>query len=163
MFEVLAFLYEHYGASPGGPTLPPLQILQHTLNNLGFRNAEIVSALAWLEDLRQAAQGLQADTASTQETTALHHLPAMRLLTAQEFECLGVAGWGFLTHLTFLGAISRTQCELVIERAMACVGSTLTLPELKLTVLMVLWSLNATSDALLADLLLSEAEAEQAH
>jgi Smg protein len=163
MFEVLAFLYEHYGESPGGPTLPPLQILQRTLNTVGFEDAEIVNALVWLEELGQATKLLQADSTDTAKTVAPRppqSLPAMRLLTAQESERLGVEGWGFLTHLTLLGAISQSQCELVIERAMASAGSTLALPELKLTVLMVLWSLNAASDALLADLLLAEANTD---
>jgi len=163
MFEVLAFLYEHYGASPGGPTLPSLQSLQHTLNTVGFHDTEIVNALVWLEDLSQAVRLLQANPTATSETASQppQYLPAMRLLTTQESERLGVDGWGFLTHLTFLGVITRPQCELVIERAMASAGATLALPELKLTVLMVLWSLNAASDALLADLLLSEASTEQ--
>jgi len=43
---------------------------------------------------------------------------------------------------------------------MASGSHTLTLSDLKLTTLMVLWSLNAQSTALLADLLLSDQVAE---
>ena len=62
---------------------------------------------------------------------------------------------GFLLTLEHSGILSSETRELVIERALAASGETLTLEQLKLVVLMVLWNQQTPTSRLVAEDLFS--------
>ena len=158
MFGVLAFVYENYWGGDGCPELP---VLQRRLNAVGFDSLEVVEALLWLEELKNAARGLQRPIAgsavpgSVQSAASLAgwhaSAQAMRVLTGPEQDRLGVAGWGFVAFLVSVGALPDDRLELVMERAMAAPDQTISMEDLKLIVLMVYWSLGEQPDALVLD------------
>lgn len=141
MYQVLAFVYEHYW---GGDACPALAALHRKLSAVGFNAQEVEAALIWLEDLKSAAHQLRVRR--TEPSTA-----AMRLFTDPEQTHLGVAGWGFLTFLASAGTLASQELELVIDRAMAAPGDPISLEDLKLIVLMVFWGLGSEPDALMLD------------
>ena len=161
MFEVLAFVYQNYW---DGDACPELPALQRKLGAVGFDSHEVVDALVWLEDLKQAARGLhrpQAVQPST-VTASPHQLadarnpwqnrqPAMRLFTDAEQARLGATGWRFVAFLASIGALPQDRLELVMERTMAASGDPISMEDLKLIVLMVFWSLGEEPDALVFD------------
>jgi Smg protein len=139
MYQVLAFVYEHYW---GGDACPELAALHHKLSSVGFKAGEVEAALLWLEDLKSATR--QLHVRSHEPSTA-----AMRVFTESEQRHLGSVGWGFLTFLASVGTLARQELELVIERAMAAPGDPVSLEDLKLIVLMVFWGLGSEPDALM--------------
>ena len=159
MFQVLAFVYENFW---GGDSCPELPTLQRKLMAVGFDNQEVLDALVWLEGLKSAAQGLRPqgrtpaigpvalDGTSRGDCWQTSGV-SMRVFTAAEQNCLGVAGWGLLTFLVGIGALPDDRLELVMERAMATAGEPISRDALKLIVLMVYWSLNEEPDVLVLD------------
>ena len=61
-------------------------------------------------------------------------------------------------HLENIGVLDPVLRELVMDRAMAAAGRTLSLDQLKLIVLMVLWNLETPASRLIAEELLSSSE-----
>jgi Smg protein len=161
MFQVLAYVYDSYWSGPECPSLP---ILQRTLNAVGFDADEILNALVWLEDLQSAAHAPDLhESADALPASCIDPDRSIRILTAAEQRKLGIDAWGLLTHLAALGSLPWDRMELVIERAMASPGTTLTLDDLKLIVLMVFWSLNDVPDPLTTDSLLGDGAAHPLH
>lgn len=155
MFEVLAYVFDNYWRGDACPALP---VLQRKLYAVGFDNDEVQEALIWLEELKSAACSLHvcSDThfhndANLLAPKKLVSLPAMRIFTAAEHVRLGSSGWGFLTFLVSIGVLPWDRLELVMERAMATGGDTLSIDDLKLIVLLVFWSLGEEPDALVLD------------
>lgn len=152
MFEVLAFVYDHYWHSDACPQFPALK---RKLNDVGFDDDEIVNALVWLEDLKSAARVLpiapHAHPPSSPIAPAAASPRSMRVLTRQEQARLGPVGWGFVLFLIQCGALSPERLELVMDRAMAAPGQPMALDDLKLVILMVFWSLGEEPDALVLD------------
>jgi Smg protein len=161
MFEVLAYVYDSYWSGPECPALPSLH---RTLNAVGFEADEILNALVWLEDLQNAThtpflhspQDIHSDASLGPDRS-------IRIWTAAEQRKLGIHAWGLLTHLASVGSLPWDLMELVIDRAMASPGSTVTLDDLKLIVLMVFWSLNDAPDALVTDSLLGDGTVHAMH
>ncbi|TXT36516.1 MAG: hypothetical protein FD135_4239 [Comamonadaceae bacterium] len=152
MFEVLAFVYDNYWHGDACPALPTLQ---RRLNQVGFDDDEVVTALVWLEELKRVSQSLtenlwQANCMSAptlQPPTA----SAMRVFTPAEQTRLDAEGWAYLLFLVSAQALPQARFELVMDRVMAAPGDVLTLEDLKLIVLMVFWSLGEEPDALVLD------------
>ena len=61
-------------------------------------------------------------------------------------------------HLENIGVLDPVLRELVVDRAMAASGRSLSLDQLKLIVLMVLWNLETPASRLIAEELLSSDE-----
>jgi Smg protein len=161
MFQVLAYVYDSYWSGPECPALPTLH---RTLNALGFDAEEILNALVWLEDLQSAAHPPALEVPlDIPGGTHLDTDRSIRILTATEQRKLGVHAWGLLTHLAALGSIPWDRMELVIDRAMASPGATVSLDDLKLIVLMVFWSLNDVPDPLTTDSLLGDGTGHPVH
>jgi Smg protein len=155
MFEVLAYVYDCYWS---GPQCPGLPALHRKLNAVGFAADDILNALVWLEDLQSAAHATPepAPCATFDICGSSYADPgrSIRVLSAAEQRKLGPQAWGLLTYLASVGSMSGGHVELVIDRAMAAPGTTVSLDDFKLIVLMVFWSLNDIPDPLLTDSLL---------
>ena len=174
MFEVLAFVFENYWSGDACPALPALQ---RKLNAVGFDDDEIMEALVWLEDLKNATRSLPTDPLADPAMEASHatannthahaavnaSADAMRVFTQAEHACLGRDGWGLLTFLVSVGALPWHRLELVMDRVMATPGADLSVDDLKLIVLMVFWSLGEEPDALVLDELCDNPAERVAH
>ena len=79
----------------------------------------------------------------------------MRAFAPRELARLDAACRGFLLYLEQSRVLLPQARELVIERALAATSGSLTLEQLKLIVLMVLWNQQAPASHLIAQDLLS--------
>lgn len=145
MFNVLVYLYEHYGEPQA---CPDPDSLAQSLAAAGFDADEISAALAWLQGLASVtadsvALGPASDT-------------SFRIYAESETRCLDAPARGFLAFLESAGQLTPTQREFVIERALATSDTPIRLAMLKVIVLMVLWSQQAEIDILLLEELLDD-------
>lgn len=85
----------------GAPTYE-LPVLQRKLNALGFASPEVINALLWLEDLQSATHHIGPPAQACSPGAA-----AKRVFTAAEQARLGRQGWGLLTFLMQIGALTR--------------------------------------------------------
>ncbi len=159
MFEVLAYVYDHYWQGDSCPTLPTLQ---RQLRQLGFDDTEVVNALLWLEELKRASQSWQPTAAPACLPNA-HATDAMRVLTPAEQLRLTPQSWAYLLFLVSVDALPMQRFELVMDRVLACAPEPLALDEFKLVVLMVFWSLGEEPSALVLDDLCDNSSARTAH
>lgn len=127
IFDVLIFLFENY--LDDDISLPPICAdIKTELLQAGFQQAEVNSALAWLETLTEQSSikpGINS---------------AFRIFCAREEIKLDIECRNFLLFLEHSGILTANIREIVIDRAMAIENTRLTLEELKWTVLMVLLS-----------------------
>ena len=77
---------------------------------------------------------------------------------AKECAKLDAGCRGLVMHLENIGVLDPVLRELVMDRAMAAAGRTLSLDQLKLIVLMVLWNLETPASRLIAEELLSSSQ-----
>ena len=145
MFDILVYLFENYLPE----ACPEPSVLARKLSAVGFEEEAINEALDWLA-------GLQEHDADAHEV-ALHdsQRPAIRIYVEEEVAQLSTDCRGFLTFLEQAGALPPALRELVIERALAAPDATLTLPRLKVIVLMVMWRHQHSLDTLLLEELLA--------
>lgn len=138
MIDVLVYLYENYWRPDACPE--PEQLMRK-LVAVGFEDDEVREALDWLAGL----SSLSAGFATKQSAQAL------RVYSQDEQEHLGVTSVGFLAFLESSGVLPPHMRELVIECALSIPGGPVSLDTLKVTVLMVFWSLGEEPDALILD------------
>jgi Smg protein len=152
MFDILVYLYENFGAFE---SCPDASALGRSLSDAGFEDEEIHAALSWLQDLAERVQegGFESLDASQ----------GRRVFSAPELSTLGPEPLGLLIGLEAAGQITPRQRELVLERAMACPETPLTVPTLKIIILMVLWSQSADIDILLLEDLLDDGDEPVMH
>ncbi len=161
MFEVLVFVYENYWRGDACPELPQLG---RKLSAAGFDADEIQQALAWLDGLNLAAQGIQLPTAEADPATAALPSPSsMRVYSVAEQDHLGAECLGFVSFLESAGVLPAPMREIVLDRAMAAPGDPVSLDELKIIVLMVYWRFGEEPDALVLDELCDDSESRVAH
>ncbi len=139
MFDVLVYLYENYWRPDACPAAP---LLSRKLSAAGFEHEEIEEALVWLD-------GLAARTEPAAMTP--QQASSLRVFTTEEQECLGSASLAFISFLESAGVLTPALREMVLERALATGQVPMDLEDLKITVLMVLWSLGEEPDALILD------------
>ncbi len=113
----------------------------------GFDDSDISEALTWLQGVVRASF---RQLAPLPASTATLRLYAPRELAKLEAPCRG-----FLLYLEQSGVLSPEAREIVLERALATPGGGLTLEQLKLIVLMVLWNQQTPASRLIAEDLLS--------
>ncbi len=145
MFDVLVYLYENYGTFTA---CPDADALTRKLAAAGFDDGEITEALAWL-------QGLARVTRESVQIAA-ERAGAFRVYAGFETDRLGLEAVAFLRFLESAGQLSPAQREIVIERALAIDETPVPLAKLKVIVLMVLWSQQASVDILLIEELLDD-------
>ena len=139
MYEVLAYVYEHYERAD--VTYNGDKIARK-LSAAGFEREEIHTALRWLADMR---------VAPTREVSTVPAVDAARrIFSPRELAKLDAACLGFILTLEHSGVLCPQTREQVLERALAADGETLVLAQLKMIVLMVLWSHGLPSRRLLA-------------
>jgi Smg protein len=140
MFEILVFVFEN--CRQADVSQDPERVARK-LSAAGFDDVEISAALTWLAGVARAPQ------------RSLAPLPerstAFRMYAPKELAVLDVECRGFLMYLEHSGILSPQNREHIIERALAAAGAALSLDQLKLIVLMVLWHQQAPASQLVAE------------
>lgn len=139
MFDILVYLYETYYRPDA---CPEPEALAKKLSAVGFDDVEISEALVWLNDLTAMA-GIEHSL--TAESTG------MRIYVEEERDVLGTDAIGFIQFLESAKVLTPLQREIVIERALSLEEAPVSLGQLKVIVLMLLWSQGKEPDALMFD------------
>ena len=153
MFDILVYLYETYYRPDA---CPDSAALVKKLSAVGFEEDEISKALGWLTDLAVAT-----NTLSDQYPQQTAFSFGTRIYVEQEMDALGTAAVGFIQFLESAKVINPIQREIVLERALAARGESLSLDRLKVIVLMVLWSQGKEPDSLMFDELFIDEEDQE--
>jgi Smg protein len=144
MYDVLVYLFENCQQNE---IAYDSDRVAKKLSAAGFEDADISEALHWLAGVVRAPQ------------VALEKLPdakrSFRAFAARELTKLDAQCRGFLITLEQSGILNPHTRELVIERSLAAAGETLSLEQLKLIVLMVLWNQQTATSRLVAEDLFS--------
>jgi Smg protein len=144
MFDILVFVFENCRQTD--VSHDPERVARK-LSAAGFDDTEISAALSWLAGVVRTPQ------------RSLAPLPesgtAFRAFAPKELAKLDADCRGFLLFLERSGILSPASREHVIERALATAGETLSLDQIKLIVVMVLWSQQAPASQLVAEELLA--------
>jgi len=152
MFDILVFVYEH--CRQADVTSDPDRVAKR-LSAAGFDDAEISAALSWLAGLARSPE----DSARA--------LPApgatFRAFAPKEIAKLDTPARGFLMALEQAGILSPQSRELVLERALATADDSLSVDQIKLIVLMVLWNQRAPASRLVAEELRASGTARRPH
>jgi Smg protein len=144
MYDILVYLFENCQQTE---LAYDRDRVARKLSAAGFEDSDISEALHWLAGVVRSPQnGLNALPDSRTSFRAF----APRELAKLDAECRG-----FLLTLEHSGILNAQDRELVIERSLAASGHTLTLEQLKLIVLMVLWNRQTPTSQLLAEDLFS--------
>lgn len=152
MFDILVFLFENFFHADLDPDSEQLVL---KLSAAGFEDDDICEALQWLDELHETkGNGFPAISATPD---------SIRCFTEDETGKLDTECRGFLLFLENAGVLSPQTREWVIEQAMMLSEHTVTLPKLKIVVLMVLWKHHQTMDTLILEELLSGNEATCLH
>jgi len=143
MYDVLVYLFENCQQAD---LAYDRERVAKKLSAAGFEDSDISEALHWLAGVR-TPQG------------AFARLPdprtAFRAFAPRELAKLDAECRGFLLTLEQSGILSPQNRELVIERSLAASGEALSLDQLKLIVLMVLWNQQTPTSRLVAEDLFS--------
>ena len=144
MYDIFVYLFENCHRTD---LSQDNELIAKKLSAAGFDDSDISEALSWIAGVLHAPhRHLSPLPARTRATRTYAPKECAKLDT----ECRGL-----VMHLENIGVLDPVLRELVIDRAMAAAGRTLSLDQLKLIVLMVLWNLETPSSALIAEELLS--------
>lgn len=127
IFDVLIYLFENY-LDDDIELSPDNEEIRTELLQAGFEPSEVNNAFDWLEALTEKS-AIKPSVSS-----------AFRIFCKQEEIKLDMECRDFLLFLEHSAILTPTTREIVIDRAMATKNETLSLEELKWTVLMVLLS-----------------------
>ena len=144
MFDILVYVFENCQQAE---LAYDRERVAKKLSAAGFEDSDISEALHWLAGVTRAPQG------GLQRQPASRH--AFRAFAPREAAKLDAQCRGFLLTLEQSGILDLQTRELVIERALAATGDSLSLEQLKLVVLMVLWNQQTPTSRLLAEDLFS--------
>jgi Smg protein len=151
MYDVLVYVFEHCQQTE---VAHEADRVAKKLSAAGFEDSDISEALRWLAGVL------------TGPHVGLAHLPdakrSFRAFSAREMSKLDVQCRGFLLTLEHSGILSPQTREQVIERSLAASGDSLTLEQLKLIVLMVMWNQQTPTSRLVAEDLFSTPHARLA-
>ena len=140
MYEVLAYLFEHCQQTE---LAQDADLVAKKLSAAGFEDIDITEALSWLDGVLRVPHRNFAPIPDFRNT--------FRAYAPKELAKLESEGLGFLLTLEQSGILTPQMREHVIERALAATGSSLSLEQLKLIVLMVLWNRQTPTSRLLAE------------
>jgi Smg protein len=140
MYDILVFVFENCQQAE---LAYDRDRLAKKLSAAGFEDSDISEALHWLAGIRHAPVGVREPLPDARSTFRAY---APRELAKLDAQCRG-----FLMMLEQSGILSAETRELVIERALATSGEALSLEQLKLVVLMVLWNQQTPTSRLLAE------------
>ena len=146
MYDILVYLFENCQQAE---LADDRERVARKLSAAGFEDADISEALHWLAGVLRAPRGASA---ALPDARASFRAFAPRELAKLDAECRG-----FLITLEQSGILNAETRELVLERSLAASGHMLSLDQVKLIVLMVLWNQQTPTSQLLAEDLFSAA------
>lgn len=155
MYDILVYLFENYYTPQA---CPRAEVLASKLAAAGFEHEDIDEALQWLHDLSSTAEQCLVQAPITDSAP---HAP--RIYTDEEYRLLGTEAIGFIVFLDNSGALPAALREILIGCAQAVHQAPLTLAEIKVLALMVLWSQQAEVDHLIFEELLADDNPRLAH
>lgn len=144
MYDVLVYVFENCQQAE---VAHDSDRVAKKLSAAGFEDADISEALHWLAGVLRAPQAGLGELPSAQRSFRAF---APRELAKLDAECRG-----FLLTLEHSGILNPVTRELVLERSLAASGDSLSLEQLKLIVLMVLWNQQMPTSRLVAEDLFS--------
>lgn len=144
MYEILVYLFENCQQRE---VAQERERVAKKLSAAGFEDADISEALHWLAGVQRAPQPELALLPDSQRT--------FRAFAPRELAKLDAQCRGFIMTLEQSGILTPQSREVVLERSLAASGSALTLEQLKLIVLMVLWNQQTPTSQLVAEELFS--------
>jgi len=140
MYEVLVYLFEN---CQQGELADDRERVARKLSAAGFEDADISEALHWLAGVVRTARTTSAPLPDSRTS--------FRAFAPRELAKLDAQCRGFLITLEQSGILTEETRELVLERSLAASGPSLSLDQLKLIVLMVLWNQKTPTSQLLAE------------
>ncbi len=143
MFDILVYLFKNYYTPQACPTA---DVLAKRLAAAGFEYDDIYEAIRWLLGLAETTENC-VNLAQTQSQ-------GIRIYAEVEHQQLGPEVIGFISFLETTDVLPPPLREIVIERALACKDSPVSLERVKVIALMVLWSQEADIDYLILEELL---------
>jgi len=143
MYEVLVYLFEHCQQTD---LAQDSELVAKKLSAAGFEDTEITEALSWLAGVLNVPHRNFAPIPDSRDT--------FRAFAPRELEKLNTECRGFILSLEHSGILTPQTREHVIERALAATEPSLSLEQLKLVVLMVLWNQQTPASRLVAEELL---------
>jgi Smg protein len=143
MYDILVYLFENCQQAD---VAYDRERVAKKLSAAGFEDSDISEALHWLAGVRAS----QSESAKLPDSRATFRAFAPRELAKLDAPCRG-----FLLTLEHSGILNAHNRELVIERSLAASGDSLSLDQLKLIVLMVLWNQQTPTSQLVAEDLFS--------
>lgn len=147
MYDILVYLFEN---CERGDLVHNSELVAKKLSAAGFTDSDISEALTWLAGVGRGAYRAFAPLPEAQR--------AFRAYAPKELAKLDADCRGFVLALEQSGILDPQTREHVLERALAASGDTLSLEQLKLIVLMVLWNQQTPTSLLVAEELLSADE-----
>jgi Smg protein len=144
MFDILFYVFENCQQAE---LSQDANGVAKKLSAAGFDDTDISEALHWLEGMVNVTHRVLAPLPTSN--------PALRAYAAKELAKLDAACRGFLLYLEQAQVLSAQAREIVLERALAAAGGPLSLEQLKLIVLMVLWNQQTPASRLIAEDLIS--------
>jgi Smg protein len=146
MYDVLVYLFENCQQAE---VSDDRERVARKLSAAGFEDSDISEALHWLAGVARTPR-IKAELPDSRSSFRAF---APRELSKLDAECRG-----FLITLEQSGILSPQTREIVLERSLAASGHSLSIEQLKLIVLMVLWNQQTPTSQLLAeDLFMSSA------
>jgi Smg protein len=140
MYDILVYLFENCQQAE---LAYDRERVAKKLSAAGFEDADISEALHWLAGVSRTPQGVREPLPDARAS--------FRAYAPRELAKLDAACRGFLMTLEHSGMLNAETRELVIDRALAAAGDMLSLEQLKLVVLMVLWNRELPTSRLLAE------------
>ena len=150
MYDILVYLFEN---CQHAELAYDRERVAKKLSAAGFEDSDISEALHWLAGVR-VAHSVREPLPDSRSS--------FRAYAPRELTKLDAQSRGFLLTLEHSGILNADTRELVIERALAANGDTLSLEQLKLVVLMVLWNQQTPTSRLVAEDLFSTPHARLA-
>ena len=146
MYDVLVYLFENCQQPE---IADDRDRVARKLSAAGFEDADISEALHWLAGVLRAPCAPRAALPDSRT--------AFRAFAPRELAKLDAQCRGFIITLEQSGILTAETRELVLERSLAASGPSLSLDQLKLIVLMVLWNQKTPTSHLVAEDLFSAA------
>jgi Smg protein len=144
MYDILVFLFENCQQAE---LAYDRERVAKKLSAAGFEDSDISEALHWLAGMAAVPRCVREPLPDARAS--------FRAYAPRELAKLDARCRGFLLTLEHSGILSAETRELVIERALAASGDMLSLDQLKLVVLMVLWNREMPTSRLVAEDLFS--------
>jgi Smg protein len=146
MYDVLVYLFENCQQAE---VSDDRERVARKLSAAGFEDSDISEALHWLAGVSRAPRGATAQLPDSRRS--------FRAFAPRELAKLDADCRGFLITLEQSGILTPQTREIVLERSLAASGQMLSLEQLKLIVLMVLWNQQTPTSHLLAEELFTTA------